>query len=256
MAEKVMLITGASSGLGHEMALGLADLGFRVFGTFRGEIPPEPRQGLSWIRADMTEHETLAKVVDEVVGRAGCLDCLICNAAVQGIGHIDDLTSSDWNEVLDVNLTAPFLLTQAASPALKQSNGLIVYISSVHGIRAAEKRTAYAVAKAGLLALARNVAADLAGEGVRSVSLILGPFDSRALEQGTSRFYSGATGRQAVEAFAAEQPMGRVGNGSELVGTISFLMSPAAAFITGTEIVVDGGQSSRLSIPGVPEPAG
>ena len=197
----------------------------------------------------MLHHNTLAGVVEDVIRDAGRLDCLICNAAVQGISHIDDLSPTSWKDVLDVNLTAPFLLTQAASSALRESGGLIVYISSVHAIRAAEERSAYAASKAGLLAFARNVAADLAHDGVRAVSLVLGPFNSPALEQGTSRFFPGASGQQAVKAFASEQPLGRVGTSKELVGTIRFLMSPDAAFISGTEIAIDGGQSSRLNIP-------
>lgn len=252
MAGEIILITGAASGLGFELALSLASEGCRVFGTFRNNPPDNTPENITWLKAEMLELNSLKDLVAQVEEEAGGLDCLLCNAATQGIGHTSDLSHSKWQETLEVNLTAPFLLTQASAPALKASRGLIVYISSVHSVRAAKERLAYAVSKAGLNAMARNVAADFAKDGVRALSLVLGPFHSPGLAAGVSRFFPNATtSRESIESFADQQPLGRVGKGQELASVIRFLMSDSAGFISGTEVTIDGGQSSLLSVPDI-----
>lgn len=248
-SQKVVLITGGGSGLGRGMAESLVEAGMRVCVTVRdAEGSSAPKDTTSYV-ADMRDHSGLADLVDAVVQDHGRLDAVVCNAAIQGFAPAAEITPSYWQEVIDTNLTAPFLLAQAAAPHLKQQSGLIVFLSSVHGVLAAPGRTAYAVTKAGLIAMARNLAADLSADQVRAVSLVLGPFASPALAQGVSRFFPDLGPDKALERFASMQPLGRVGQASELAGLIAFLMSDAARFISGTSITVDGGQSSRLSVP-------
>jgi meso-butanediol dehydrogenase / (S,S)-butanediol dehydrogenase / diacetyl reductase len=247
--KRVVLITGGGSGLGQTLVRHFLDAGLCVCTTIRGKEHAVQNDYLHYFDVDMNDHAALLKVMENVIARCNRLDALICNAAVQGFGHVKDISRQNWQETLDVNLTAPFLLAQAAAPHLKSTNGLITFISSVHGVLAAPSRTMYAVSKAGLIAMARNMAADLSSDGIRVVSLILGPFASPALTQGALRFFPDDTPEDAVQKFADRQPLGRVGSAEELGALIEFLMTDAAGFITGTSITIDGGQSSRLAIP-------
>lgn len=249
--QKVVLITGGGSGLGKGMAQGLRQSGYKVCITVRQSETQTQAEGLFSYNVDMRNHAELRDLVSQVVDDHGRLDAIVCNAAVQGFGNVADVSHNDWQDAIDINLTAPFLLAQAAAPHLKRHGGVIIFVSSVHGVLAAPSRTAYAVTKAGLIAMARNMAADLSPDGVRVVSLVLGPFASPALAEGVSRFFPDGTPDQAIEKFAAIQPLGRVGTAGELAGLVQFLMSDAAQFITGTSITVDGGQSSRLAVPAI-----
>lgn len=247
--KRVLLITGGGSGLGELVVRRLLDAGLCICTTVRSDSNKLRHDDLHYLRADMNNHEDLPAVVERAVAICGRLDALVCNAAVQGFGHVHDITPEDWQETLNVNLTAPFILGQAAAPHLKKTNGLITFISSVHGVLAAPSRTMYAVSKAGLIAMARNMAADLSPDGIRVISLILGPFGSPALAEGVSRFFPGDTAEDALNKFARLQPLGRIGSAGDLADLIGFLMSDAAGFITGTSITIDGGLSSRLAVP-------
>lgn len=249
----VVLLTGGGSGLGQILVQQFLKGGFRVCATIRNEEPELESKDLMYLKVDMKDHAALPGTIDQVINHFSRIDALICNAAVQGFGHIADVSKDDWQDTLDVNLTAPFLLAQAAAPHLEKTSGLIVFISSVHGVLAAPSRTMYAVTKAGLIAMARNLAVDLAAEKIRVLSLILGPFKSPALAEGTARFFPGQSADEAVESFSQLQPLGRVGSGEELGDVIKFLMSDAASFISGTSLTIDGGQSSRLAIPEITE---
>ncbi len=246
---KVALITGGASGLGRIVATRLCEKGFRVAATVRSEVDPAPHPDLRYFTAEMNDIARLPQVVDDVASAFGRIDVLICNAATQGFADVRSITLDDWQDTLTVNLTAPFALAQAAVPHLAKTKGLIVLVSSVHGVLAAPSRTMYAVTKAGLIAMARNLAADLSQDNIRAISLILGPFASPALTEGTTRFFPDDTPEAARDKFAASQPLGRVGSGEELADIINFLTTDAAGFITGTSIAVDGGQSSRLLVP-------
>jgi meso-butanediol dehydrogenase/(S,S)-butanediol dehydrogenase/diacetyl reductase len=247
--KKVVLITGGGSGLGRDVALNLAESGYLVCATVREAVDLPQRESLTYLTADMNSHGDLPGLIEQVVARHGRLDGLVCNAAVQGFGHVLETSLDAWNQTMSVNLTAPFILAQAAAPHLAKTGGLITFISSVHGVLAAPSRTMYAVSKAGLIAMARNMAADLSPLDVRVVSLVLGPFASPALSEGASRFFPDETPADAITEFGKRQPLGRVGSADELAQLLHFLMSGSATFITGTSIAIDGGQSSRLLVP-------
>lgn len=245
-----VLITGGGSGLGAALAEHLVRQGFAVFVTYRGNDADLP-DGVTGLKCDMADHDALPQVVQQVVVQAGRLDALICNAAVQGIAPVADLTLDSWKNVLDINLTAPFLLAQAAAQHLSRTGGLILLVSSVHGVAAAPHRLAYGTTKAALIAMARGLAVELAPQQVRAVSLVLGPVKTRALLEGARRFFPGQSDEQVLTEFARRQPNGRIAEPGEVAELIVFLMSDAARQMTGCELTLDGGMRSRLAVPAV-----
>ena len=249
---KVVLVTGGGSGLGAAICDRLVALGHRVSRTVRRPYSERTQtdQDIS-ILADMHDHGGLGAVVGETVERFGRLDAVVFNAAVQGISPLSGITTDAWAEVVDVNVTAPICLAQAAVPYLRQTQGILVGISSVHAHRGAAGRAMYAASKAAQEAMLRSLASELACEGVRAVSLALGPFDSPALRTGASRFYPEGDAEQAVARFAGTQPLGRVGQPADIGDMIGFLVSPAGRFLSGTTLMIDGGQTSCLPVPQV-----
>lgn len=248
LAGKVALVTGAESGLGSVIARHLASAGLWVFGTARNAAPA-PVEGIEFLHSDMEDHAALPDLIETAAKRAGRLDLLVCNAAMQGIAPLSALSPQDWQRVMDVNLTAPFLLSQAAAPHLARTGGLTLLISSVHGVGAAPERLAYGVSKAGLIAMARGLAADLGPEGVRALALVLGPVNSPALLEGARRFFPGRSDAEVLAAFAATQPNGRIAEPEEVAELIAFLATDAARQMTGSVVTLDGGMSGRLAVP-------
>lgn len=248
--KRSVLITGGGSGLGAAVAKHLAGLDFTVFVTYRSGEADLP-DGVIGLRCDMADHAALPGIVAQAAARGGRLDALICNAAIQGIAPLGDLTLEGWQNVMDVNLTAPFLLAQAATPHLAQTGGLILLVSSVHGIAAAPHRLAYGTTKAGLIAMARGLAVELAPQKVRALSLVLGPVKTRALLEGARRFFPGRSDEDVLREFASRQPGGSIAEPSEIAELITFLMSDAARHMTGSEITLDGGMRSRLAVPAI-----
>ena len=252
LSDSVIMVTGGGSGLGAAVSDRLVDFGYRVSRTVRkSEMRIRETDRDITVIAEMRNLASLKAAVRDTVERFGRLDAVVFNAAVQGIASLDDITAQAWEEVVDVNMTAPLFLAQAAVQHLRATRGVFVGISSVHAHRGAEGRTMYAASKAALEGMMRGLSAELAGDGIRAVSLCLGPFDSPALRAGASRFYPDGTGDEAVAQFIQTQPLGQIGNPAQIGDLISFLLSPAGSFISGTTLTIDGGLTAHLPVPRV-----
>jgi len=238
---KVALVTGGSQGIGQGIARRLAEEGARVFTAQRG-----PDAEFEGIAADLSDAQAPARVVAEVVARAGRLDVLVNNAGMMREARVEDMSLEDWQFNLAVNLTAPFLLTRAALPHLRETRGSIVNIGSIEGIGCNPLHAAYSATKAGLHGLTRAVAVDHGFEGIRCNAVAPGWIDSELSDVYIASMPDPEAFRQNISRI---HPVGRTGTAADVAGLVAFLASDDAAFITGHTYVVDGGRTVKLPLP-------
>jgi NAD(P)-dependent dehydrogenase (short-subunit alcohol dehydrogenase family) len=243
LAGKVALVTGASKGLGYEMARALAAAGADVAITSRhldevseaaARIAEESGRRVVGLEADASVETQVDSMTDQVVAQLGQLDVLVNNAGINRHSFVQDQPLDDWNTVLQVDLTGPMLCTRAAVRyMLPRGYGRIINIASILGMVGYPKRGVYCAAKGALINLTRAYAVELAQNGITVNCICPGPFDTpmtKALVQGPNR-----------TDFTARIPMGRWGDPKELVGAIVYLASDAASFTTGSVLAIDGG---------------
>ena len=241
---RVALVTGAGGGIGRGIASRMLAAGATVAAHTRRSpldglldgLPAEARERVFPVTADLAEADGPARVVAAVVEACGRMDGLVNNAGIQPIAHFADLTDAEWSEMLEVNLTAVHRLTQAAAAAMKRrgGGGSIVHIASIEGHHAPVMHGHYGVSKAGLIMHARSAAIAYGPDGIRVNTVSPGLIHRPGLEEdwpdGTTR-------------WEAACPLGRMGSPEEVGDACLFLMSDLARWITGAELVVDGGVS-------------
>lgn len=231
----IAVVTGAAGGIGGATVRSLQGHGFHVIGVDITPGAPGDESRSIDFRSPICGDEVLAALD----GRP--MQGLVNNAAVAVYRSIEDTTLDEWNEVLDVNLRAAFLVSKALFRSMEAAGGgAIVNVSSVHAEATSMGIAAYAASKGGLLALTRAMALEWAPLGVRVNTVLPGAVDTAMLDRGL--FRSGAT----IESLGARHPVGRVGHIDEVAHVISFLLSPEASFVTGTSIRADGGALARL----------
>jgi len=195
--------------------------------------------------ADVAAPEEAAAAINATVERFGGIDALVNNAGVGDSGPLLEESLEQWEKTLRINLTGAFLTTKLALPHLIERRGAVVNVASVNGILAGPGWTSYCVSKAGLIMLAKCVANDYGRQGVRANSVCPGwvrtpmgddDMDEVARGQGTDR--------EGAYALAhGQNPLGRPAQPEEVADVIAFLASPAAAYVTGATLMVDGGTS-------------
>jgi NAD(P)-dependent dehydrogenase (short-subunit alcohol dehydrogenase family) len=240
---KVALVTGASKGLGYEMARALAAAGADVAITSRNleevseaaaRIREETGRRIVGVEADAGVEADVDRTVDRVVNELGQIDVLVNNAGINRHSYVQDQSLEDWETVLRIDLTGPMLCTRAATRyMIPRKSGRIINIASILGMVGYPKRGPYCASKGALINLTRAYAVELAHYGITVNCICPGPFDTpmtKALVQGPVR-----------EDFTNRIPMGRWGDPKELVGAIIYLASDAASFTTGAVLAIDGG---------------
>ena len=237
---KTALITGGRSGIGRAIAERLRDEGVRVFTAQR----QKDRQ-FETIEADLQNPDTPARVIDEVVERAGSLNILVNNAGLMQEASVDECSFEAWQQTLNVNLTAPFLLIKHALPHLR-GGGSIVNIGSIEGLGSNPRHPAYCASKAGLHGLTRAVAVDHGSVGVRCNAVAPGWINTELNNDFIESMPDPDRFKQTIDSI---HPVGRTGEVEDVAGLVAFLASDDAAFITGQVYVVDGGRTCRLSLP-------
>jgi meso-butanediol dehydrogenase/(S,S)-butanediol dehydrogenase/diacetyl reductase len=245
------VVTGAATGIGRATALAFARDGYAVGLVGRRAEPLEKlaaelrESGGDAIvsRADVASPEEAAGAIDAVVERIGGIDALVNNGAVGDSGPLLEESLEQWEETLRINLTGAFLTTKLALPHLIERRGAVVNVASVNGILAGPGWTSYCVSKAGLIMLAKCVASDYGRQGIRANSVCPGwvrtPMGDHDMDE-----MAGAHGtdREGAYAWAHKQhPLGRPAQPEEIADVIAFLASPAAAYVTGATVMVDGG---------------
>jgi len=242
---KVALVTGASSGIGAATAAVLADLGARVaIGYYSNQKGAEQvrdtiSQAGGWavaLRADVRQAGEVHSLVQRAANELGRIDILVNNAGslVERL-QLVELTEARWDEILNLNLKSAMLCSQAVAPSMiEQKSGVIINVVSIAGRNGGGLGAgAYAAAKGGLIALTKSLAKELASHGVRVNSVSPGVIDTSFHE----RFSTQAMLRKFVEGI----PLGRLGTPMECATVIAFLASPAASYVVGETIEVNGG---------------
>lgn len=251
-ANKNLLITGATSGIGKATALRFAEAGASIAAVGRNEaallelqkeIEAQSGQFLG-IRADLSLEEGSALAVAKTVEHFGGIDVLINAAGHLSSGTIESTSLEAWDAMLGINLRAPFMLMQQALPSIIERRGNIVNVSSVTGLRAFPGVLAYCVSKAGLDQLTRCAALELAAKGVRVNAVNPGVVVTEIHKRG------GMTGEQYsafLEHSKTTHPLGRVGEAKEIAELIFFLASDRASWITGATYSIDGGRAQTCA---------
>ena len=240
-------MTGASSGIGRATALRFARAGASLLVVGRseaalGEVAAAvEREGgrSATLAADVTDAEAPSRIVNAALDRFAGLTALVNAAGIIGSGSIESTTDEQWDAMLDINTRAPFRLMRAATPALIESKGSIVNVSSVTGLRSFPGVLAYCVSKSALDQLTRCAALELAPKGVRVNAVNPGVVISNLHRRGGMNEDSYAA---FLEHSKATHPIGRPGEPHEIADLIFFLASPNAAWITGETISIDGGR--------------
>jgi NAD(P)-dependent dehydrogenase (short-subunit alcohol dehydrogenase family) len=243
LENKVAVISGASRGLGKAMALALAEQGASIALVARDkgaltEVAEAIRKGggvAEIYAADLTSEESVAALERDVVARFGKVQILINNAGMNLRKKIHEFTLAEWKQVTDTNLTSVFLMCRAFVPHMKgQGYGRIFNMTSIMAHVSLPERTAYSSTKAALLGLTKSLALELAPDGITVVGISPGPFLTEMNLPITQDAEKNAM-------FLSKIPVGRWGDPKEIGALAAYLCSDAAGFITGTDILIDGG---------------
>ncbi|GAA3031332.1 SDR family NAD(P)-dependent oxidoreductase [Actinokineospora globicatena] len=237
MRNKVVLITGAGTGIGKSTAQMFLALGAQVVIVGRRAHVLDSVTGAHALPADITADGEPQRIVDAVVEMHGRLDVLVNNAGIVQGGALGDIQPGSVDAQFATNVTAPILLTQAAAPVMVDG-GVIVNVSTAIGQRAWPNNSVYAATKAALDSLTRSWAAELAPRGIRVMAVVPGAVETPIGEhQGLS-----PTQLREVRAWQiAHTPLGRIATPDEVAWVIVQLSSATASFITGVILPVDGG---------------
>jgi NAD(P)-dependent dehydrogenase (short-subunit alcohol dehydrogenase family) len=246
---KVVLVTGASGGIGRAVVAAFARDGWHVVGTDL-EGRDAPREVSDYFACDLRSPEQISDLFCELRDICGHLDALVNNAAMQICKPLDETSVEEWDAIMDINLRAPFWCTRSALPLFEQAGGgAVVNVSSVHAQATSPGITAYATSKGGLTAMSRAVALELAEHNVRVNAVLPGAVDTEMLRAGLSRGHAtGASTTERLDSFAQRHPLGRVARPDEIAQVVLFLCDATrSSYITGESLVVDGGVTARLS---------
>jgi NAD(P)-dependent dehydrogenase (short-subunit alcohol dehydrogenase family) len=228
---RIVLVTGGSRGIGLAVARRFAASGDHVAVTYRSSDPPD---GLFGVKCDVTsagDVDQAFAAIEEHFG--GPVEVLVSNAGATRDGLLLRMAEDDFTSVIDANLTAAYRVAKrAAQGMLRARKGRIVLVSSVVGLLGSAGQTNYAAAKAGLVGFARSLARELGSRGITVNVVAPGPVETDMTAALSDK-------RQAE--LTAAVPLGRMATPDEIAGTIVFLASPDAAYITGAVIPVDGG---------------
>jgi len=246
-ADRVVIVTGAASGIGEATARAFAEEGARVIVV---DVNEEDGRAVAgdvggrFERVDVGDAAAVAALIRGTADREGRLDVVVSNAFATAVGRLEFLDVEGWRRTLEVTLTAPFTALRAVAPLMRAAGGgAIVNVASISGLGGDRGLAAYNAAKAGVVNLTRTAALELAASGIRVNAVCPGLVDTPPL-------------RRAFEAFPdrrpvaeAAIPLGRLARPEEVARVILFLASDDASYMTGAAVVVDGGLTAWTGIP-------
>ncbi|HEX2198294.1 MAG TPA: SDR family oxidoreductase [Burkholderiales bacterium] len=246
---KAALVTGAARGIGLAVAHRLVEAGYRVAlvdidaPELRAAVRQFPEDRALALECDVADPGQVQEAVSRTQSRFGRIDALVNNAGIAVFKPLLETTHEEWQRVMDVNLTGPFLFVQACAPVMLQGGGgAVVNIASISGLRASTLRVAYGTSKAALMHLTRQQAVELGNRGIRVNAVAPGPVDTAMAKQ---------VHTPAIRAgYHDAIPLNRYGSEREIAEAVVFLCSDAASYINGQTLAADGGfDAAGIGLP-------
>jgi len=231
---KIAIVTGAAHGIGRGVILRLLADGWKVAAADRnGAILDEleDSDNLLKVITDVTQEEAIQALVSRAVEWGGRLDTIVSNAGVSEFKSLKESTLADWNRVLATNLTPAFLLAKLAEDHLRAAKGAMILIASSRAHMSEPDTHAYSATKGGLLALSHSLAISM-GPDVRVNCISPG--------------WINVSGKELSREEHAQHPAGRVGVPEDIAAAVAYLIGPEAGFITGAELIIDGGMTRKM----------
>ena len=227
---KVAVITGGSSGIGKATAIELKKRGLTVYELSRrdSDIP-----GIIHIKADVTDGKSVSDAIDRVISEQGRIDILINNAGVSQQKLFTDIADDDWQQMVAVDLSAPFYMTRGLLPGMiSRKYGRIINISSMWGVCGASCEVHYSAVKAGIIGMTKALAAEVAPSGITVNAIAPGVIETDMYRM---------LGQETMELVLDDIPAGRIGQPEDIARAALFLADPAASYITGQVLGINGG---------------
>lgn len=247
---RVAFVTGGGQGIGRAIcyvlaragaAVAIADVDVEAGTEAADELKREGLRAL-FMAVDVAAENEVAAAMAQVDATWGRLDILCNNAGIGAHGSIDDLTKEAWDRVLSVNLSGPFLTTKYALPLMRKAGGgAVVNIASTRALMSEANTEPYSASKGGLLALTHALAVSLGPENIRVNAISPGWIETGEWKKSSARYVP-----QLRDVDHAQHPAGRVGRPEDIAHACLFLVSPASGFITGANLVIDGGMTVKM----------
>jgi len=243
---KTAIVTGAARGIGLATTQQFLDQGWRVaMIDWDADELQSAASGLQNVLAlphDISNPQHAGLIVSETLKAFGQIDALVNNAGIADFGPIEQTDFERWRKIMSINLDGTFLVSQAATDALKATRGAIVNIGSISGLRASTLRVAYGTSKAAVIHLTKQQAAELGEYGIRANCVCPGPVRTKlAMAVHT---------QEIIDSYHNAIPLNRYGTEDEIASVITFLCSDAASYVTGQVIASDGGfESTGVGLP-------
>ncbi|HMU52354.1 MAG TPA: glucose 1-dehydrogenase [Geminicoccaceae bacterium] len=262
---KVAIVTGGSRGIGRAVAARLAGAGAAVVVSARGaealaaEVDAMRRDGaeVAGLAADVGGNAACERLVAFAAERYGGVDILVNNAGMGGFGSAERVEEERWREVLAVNLDGVLFMSKHAIPRMRQrGGGSIVNIGSVHSFATIGERIGYVTTKTAVLGLTRGMALNHGKDGIRVNAVCPGPILTPLLRKSWGLMFPERDADEVLAEQGSKLPLGRLGRPEDIAEAVLFLAGPRSAWITGTDLKVDGGLLSMLALmPPPPMPA-
>ena len=234
--EKIVLVTGASRGIGREIAKELAQKGYQVIANYNksreeAEKLQQENENIEIYKADVSKREEVSKMVQDVIKKYGKIDILINNAGISQEKLFTDVTDEDWNTMINNNLYSVFCVTQEVLPnMISRKQGCIINISSIWGMVGASCETIYSVTKAGIDGMTKSLAKELGPSNIRVNSIAPGCIDTDMNKDLTE---------QEVQELEQEIPLGKIGKTIDIAKCVNWLIEDE--YTTGQVISINGG---------------
>ena len=243
---KVAIVTGAARGIGLATTRQFLTKGWRVaMVDWDGDelaLSAKSLENVITLTYDISQTQDVARIVWQTLDTFGQIDALVNNAGIADFGPIEQTDFERWRKVMSINLDGTFLMSEAATEALKKTKGAIVNIGSISGLRASTLRVAYGTSKAAVIHLTKQQAAELGEYGIRANCVCPGPVRTKlAMAVHT---------QDIIDSYHDAIPLNRYGSEDEIASVITFLCSSEASYVTGQIIASDGGfESTGVGLP-------